>query len=55
MHEYVATEPLPTEVCHRPIKKSVSNGDDIVMDANPAYVEGSLSANEVTVYIRSWR
>ena len=26
MHEYVATEPLPTQVHHRSIKKSASNG-----------------------------
>ena len=45
VHEYVATETLSTQVHNRSTKKSASNNNDIVMDANPAYVEGFLNDN----------
>ena len=44
-HEYFTTKPLPTQIR---VKELVSNDDDMVMDANPAYVEGFPSANKVT-------
>ena len=37
VYEYVTTKPLTTG---RPVDKSASNDNDIVLEANPAYGEG---------------
>ena len=37
MYEYVTTKPITTG---RPVEKSASNDNDIVLEANPAYDEG---------------
>ena len=44
VYDSVATQPLPTRVRDHPVKKSTSNDNDIVMDANPAYGEGFRTA-----------
>ena len=46
VYDYVATKPLATKAYDRPVKKSSSANDDIVMDVNPAYVEGTFFANK---------
>ena len=46
VYDYVATKPLTTRVYDRPVKKSSPADNDIEMDVNPAYGEGTLSANK---------
>ena len=40
MYECVPTKPLTTGGRDRPVEKSASNDNDIVLDANQAYGEG---------------
>ena len=46
VYDYVATKPLATRVYDRPVKKLSSADNDIEMDVNPAYGEGTFFANK---------
>ena len=46
VHDYVTTKPLTSGGRGRPIEKSASNDNDIVMDVNPAYGEGIRFADK---------